>query len=68
MLAAAYTSRDANARQALISATHRLATAQPDGNTVLGQFPLMYTAQDGAVITGQSSPRQGAAYAPLLVK
>ncbi|VDB95306.1 unnamed protein product [Peniophora sp. CBMAI 1063] len=66
MLMAAVSSRDNGTQQALISATHKLAASQP-ATGYLGQFPLMYTAQEGAVIQGRSSPRQGAMYAPLLV-
>ncbi|KZV70717.1 hypothetical protein PENSPDRAFT_607034 [Peniophora sp. CONT] len=67
ILAAAVATRDNSTQRALIGATHTLAASQPAGNTILGQFPLMYTAQDGTLISGRSSPRQGAVYAPLLI-
>ncbi|KZV70716.1 hypothetical protein PENSPDRAFT_607027 [Peniophora sp. CONT] len=68
MLAAAIATRDTDVQRAFINATHSLpATALQRNMPNSGQFPLMYTAQNGAVIGGRSSPRQGAAYAPLLV-
>lgn len=64
MLAAAVAARDASVQQALINATHKQAW---DGGSPR-QFPLIYGARTGDEIMGMSSPRQGAVYAPLLVK
>ena len=67
LLAAAVSSRDNDTKQAFIDAVYKFANLDP-GDTHFGQFPLMYQAQSGAAVTGRSSPRQGAVYAPLLVK
>ncbi|VDC04719.1 unnamed protein product [Peniophora sp. CBMAI 1063] len=67
MLAAAIATRDNNTKLALIGAVHNWANIQFTSTATIGQFPLTYDAQTGSVITGNSSPRQGAAYALLLV-
>ena len=67
MLAAAVSSRDNDTKRTFIDAVYKFANLDP-GDTHFGQFPLMYQTQSGTAVTGRSSPRQGAVYAPLLVK
>ncbi|VDC04721.1 unnamed protein product [Peniophora sp. CBMAI 1063] len=67
MLAAAVATTDNRTQRALIDATHGWANMSASSAGASGQFPLRLYADNGTVMTGKSSPRQGAAYAPLLV-
>ncbi|VDC04698.1 unnamed protein product [Peniophora sp. CBMAI 1063] len=65
MLAAAMATRDDATRQQIISVTNKLAYQAAD--PYQEQFPLIYMAQNGTIVTGRLSPRQGAAYALLFM-